>query len=130
MSQSCTIAVIDDDDALRESMKDMLESLGYDAIAFPSASEFLDLYSQCPIHCIISDVKMPGIDGLQLLDILNGKGARTPLIFMTAFRDQRLTTAAKQGGALGVLSKPIDSDQLVAMLESAVGDHSGGKETD
>ncbi|MDK1373773.1 MULTISPECIES: response regulator [unclassified Sinorhizobium] len=130
MSQSCTIAVIDDDDALRESMKDMLESLGYEAVAFPSASEFLESYSQCAIHCIISDVKMPGIDGLQLLEILNGKGVRTPLIFMTAFRDQRLTTAARQGGARGVLSKPIDSDQLVALLESAVGDHNGGGDTD
>ncbi|THK35869.1 response regulator [Ensifer sp. MPMI2T] len=130
MSQSCTIAVIDDDDALRESMKDMLESLGYEAIVFSSAPEFLAFYHQCPIHCIISDVKMPGVDGLQLLEILNSKGVQTPFIFMTAFRDQRVRTAARQGGARGVLSKPIDSDQLVAMLESAVGDHNGGENRD
>ncbi|MQX14570.1 response regulator [Sinorhizobium terangae] len=130
MSHSCTIAVIDDDDALRESMKDMLESLGYEAIAFSSASEFLAFHRQCPIHCIVSDVKMPGIDGLQLLEILNSKGVQTPFIFMTAFRDQRLTTAARQGGARGVLSKPIDSDQLVAMLESAVGGDDCGEGTD
>ncbi|MCA1439386.1 response regulator [Ensifer sp. IC4062] len=130
MSQSCTIAVIDDDDALRDSMKDMLESLGFEAITFSSAPEFLAFYQQCPIHCIISDVKMPGVDGLQLLEILNSRGVQTPFIFVTAFRDQRLTTAAKQAGARGVLSKPIDSDQLVAMLDSAVGDHNRGEDTD
>ncbi|MCA1403992.1 response regulator [Ensifer sp. IC3342] len=111
-------------------MKDMLESLGYEAIAFASAPEFLAFYRQCPIHCIISDVKMPGVGGLELLEILNNKGVQTPFIFMTAFRDQRLTTAARQGGARGVLSKPIDSDQLVAMLESAVDNHNSGEDTD
>ncbi|AWI58344.1 response regulator transcription factor [Sinorhizobium fredii] len=121
MRQLCTIAVIDDDDAPREAMKDILESLGYEAIAFASAAEFLAFHGQSPFHCIISDVKMPGIDGLQLLRILNGKGVRTPFIFMTAFGDQQLRAEAGQGGALGVLSKPVDSGQLVAMVEAAVG---------
>lgn len=126
MHQPCTIAVIDDDDALREAMKDMLESLGYEAIAFSSATEFLDFYGRRPIHIIVSDVKMAGIDGLRLLKILNERGIRTPLIFMTAFGDQRLRAEAKRAGALAVLSKPVDSDQLVALLEGAIGDRENG----
>ncbi len=102
-------------------MIDFVQSLGYDARSYRSAEAFLQSQERDGTACLISDVQMAGIGGLELQRILLAEGSSIPIIFITAFPDARLQQQAMQAGAACFLSKPCDGDTLVHCLETALG---------
>ncbi|MGF9694111.1 MULTISPECIES: response regulator transcription factor [unclassified Rhizobium] len=120
MSSIPLIAIVDDDQAMREALDDMIKSCGYDSRLFVSAEEFLADEDRRAIDCMLLDVKMPGLTGLDLQAILNGEATKPPIIFMTSYRDERTRSAAMDGGALAFLGKPVEFDRLIKVLEDAL----------
>ena len=118
--RSRIIAIVDDNDALREGMKSLLRSLGYSVSTFGSAVEFLNSEQLSNTSCLITDVQMPGLSGIELQDRLIARGHRIPIIFITAFSDENVRIRAMKAGALAFLTKPIDPHQLVDHLEKAL----------
>ncbi|MCM2402666.1 response regulator [Rhizobium sp. S153] len=116
-----TIAVVDDDLAIREAMDDLIRSFGYECRVFSSAEEFLDFDPRSAIDCMVVDVKMPGLTGIELQAELNRRQSRPPMIFVTSYEDERTRNAALNGGALAVLRKPVDIGALIGCLETALG---------
>lgn len=100
-------------------MQELLESCGYNSVPFKSALDFLQCGERPVFGCILSDIKMPGMDGLQLQKALNREASRPPIIFMTSIYDARLRDAAMRGGAVAFLVKPVEAEQLVRCLEGA-----------
>jgi len=121
-----TIAIVDDDESVRTAMKGLIESLGYIVVAFASGAEFLasDRLSECA--CLVSDVRMPGMGGLELQKRLMASGRSIPMIFITAFPDTRVRDRAMKAGAIAFLSKPCERDDLLAHLRTAVASRSSG----
>lgn len=115
------IAVVDDDLAIREAMDDLIRSFGYECRVFSSAEEFLDFDPRSAIDCMVVDVKMPGLTGIELQAELNRRQSRPPMIFVTSYEDERTRNAALNGGALAVLRKPVDIGALIGCLETALG---------
>ncbi|SIQ58964.1 Response regulator receiver domain-containing protein [Rhizobium sp. RU35A] len=116
-----TIAVIDDDQAIREAMDDLIMSFGYQCRLFASAEAFLTSGRETPVDCILVDVKMPGLSGIELQNELNRRGPHPPMIFVTSYEDERTRQAALSGGALAFLRKPVTIDRLMTSLETALG---------
>lgn len=121
VSHSSLIAIVDDDLAIREALDDLVKSLGYESLLFTSAEEFLDYEPRSSIDCMVVDVKMGGLSGIELQSRLNAEPDRPPMIFMTSYHDERTRSAALEGGALAFLGKPVDLSKLIACLESVVG---------
>jgi len=94
--------------------------LGYVAETFSSAEEFLDSKRLHDTSCIIADVQMPGVSGVELQDRLIAEGRRLPMIFITAFPEDRIRMRALAGGAFGFLSKPFDEEHLIGCLDRAL----------
>jgi|SRR5215213_2988477 FixJ family two-component response regulator len=118
--RAAKIAIVDDDDAVREAMKLLVRSLGYHASTFASADEFLNFEQVDGTSFLITDVQMPGLSGIELQDRLAARGHRIPIIFLTGYFDENLRIRAMRAGALAFLTKPIDPDQLVGHLEKAL----------
>ena len=114
------IAIVDDDDAVREAMKFLMRSFGYHASTFGSADEFLNSEQVDDTSCLITDVQMPGLSGIDLQDRLIARGHRISIIFITAYSDENVRIRAMKAGALAFLIKPIDCHQLVDHLEKAL----------
>ena len=119
------IAIVDDDESVCVGMTSLVRSLGYDVRAYGSAEDFLGSEARQDASCLISDVQMPGIGGLELQKILVSQGSQTPIIFITAFPDSHVRDLAMQNGALCFLSKPFDGAALIQCLENALGASSG-----
>src|SRR5215203_2580595 len=100
------IAIVDDDDAVREATKTLVRSLGYNASTFGSAEEFLNSKQFSNTSCLITDLQMPGLSGLDLQDRLIAKGHRIPIVFLTGDSDESLRARALKAGAIAFLSKP------------------------
>ena len=115
-----SVWVVDDDESVREATKGLVKSLGYEAIAFPSAEEFLQSDGLDDTSCIITDIHMPGLSGLDLQERLLAEGRATPVIFVTAFPHERARTKAMAAGAYGFLSKPFDDEKLISCLDKAL----------
>jgi len=115
-----TIAIIDDDEAVRESTRLLLRSLGYKAATFASAEEFLQSGDLIRTSCVISDIRMPGMGGLGLQARLNDRETRIPVIFLTAFPEERVKAQVLAAGARGFLIKPYQENCLVDCIESAL----------
>src|SRR5262245_27257913 len=114
------ISIVDDDPSVRESTMDLLKSLGFIAVAFERADEFLQfhrLYSAC---CLISDVQLPGMTGFELYEHLVGSGRAVPTILITAFPDDKDRTRAMRAGIIVYLTKPFNEKALVACIGSAL----------
>ncbi len=122
MSSAPIIAVVDDDRSMRHSMRVFLRSLGYFADAFESAEQFLESGRLRDASCLISDVRMPGMTGLELQQRLHAIGCDIPVIFITAFADDKLRDDALKAGAVGFLHKPFREDSLLACLGEALHD--------
>ncbi|MDI7864510.1 response regulator [Rhizobiaceae bacterium n13] len=120
MSHTTTIAIVDDDQAIREALDDLVQSCGYDSVLFASAEEYLAYDKREAIDCMLVDVKMPGLSGIELQAVLNKEQHKPPMIFMTSYRDDRTRAAAMDGGAFAFLGKPVDINKLLGFLESAL----------
>ena len=114
------ISIIDDDESVRESTTELVRSLGYAAEAFASAEEFLQSGRVVSTACLITDIQMPGVSGIELQRRLLDDGHRVPIIFITAFPDERARARALGAGAIGYLSKPYHEDSLIGCLAAAL----------
>jgi FixJ family two-component response regulator len=114
------IAVVDDDEALCSSLVDLMRSMGYLAEPFNSAEAFLMSPSRFGLHCIIADVHMPGMGGLQLLSELREEGDTTPVVLITALTDRHLDQEAAARGALCLLRKPFEISSLLDHIERSL----------
>jgi FixJ family two-component response regulator len=113
------IAIVDDDEAVRESTKSLVKSLGYNVRTFASAEEFLDTNLD-DTSCLVLDVQMKGLSGVELQELLIAQARRTPIIFVTAFPDERTRNRAFDAGAIGFLSKPFSNEKLEKLLDLAL----------
>jgi FixJ family two-component response regulator len=114
------IAIVDDDKSVRNAAGALLRALGYATATFASAEEFLQSGRLRDISCLITDVQMPGMSGIDLQDHLIANGDTTPVIFMTAFPEESLQARALGAGAFGFLPKPFSDASLVACLDKAL----------
>ena len=121
MSEAPLIAIVDDDVMICEATKDLVEAFGFNARTFTSAGEFLNSDCVSSTACLISDVQMPGMNGLQLHRKLITSGRHIPVIFITAFPDERVRKRAVGAGAVCYLSKPFDGENLLSCIRSALG---------
>lgn len=114
------IAIVDDDASNRDATKHLVRSLGYGATTFASAEEYLR--SDCieDTSCLITDVRMPGMSGIELQERLIAHGHRIPVIFMTAFFDEYIRSRTLRAGALGFLIKPFEDTSLISCLDKAL----------
>jgi len=114
------VSIVDDDDSVRTATACLVRSLGYIAHTFASAEEFLESPYVNETSCLIADVQMPKMSGIALQNALRSKGLRTPVIFVTAFPEERIKTRALEGGAVCFLSKPFDGEVLIGHLTTAL----------
>jgi FixJ family two-component response regulator len=115
------IAIVDDDVAVRQATEMLVRSLGYSSTStFGSADEFLNSEQVQDTSCLIADVHMPGLSGLDLQDRLIAKGHRIPIIFITANPEEKVRARAMNAGAVGFLGKPFNLDHLLSYLEKAL----------
>ena len=114
------ISVVDDDSVVRDALRELIVSLGYAAVAFCSAEEFLSSGIVFETACLVSDMQMPGMTGLDLQARMIADGHQIPIIFVTAFADEMTRARAMVGGAVGFLIKPVNQDQLIKCLERAL----------
>jgi|SRR5689334_2833676 FixJ family two-component response regulator len=120
MSEEHTLISIVDDDALaRDGIRELVESLGYKARTFVSAEHFLESGVIAETACLITDLQMPGLNGLELQEALRSQGCCVPIILITAFPNGKHRDRALEGGALGFLSKPFDESSLIQCLAAA-----------
>jgi two-component system, LuxR family, response regulator FixJ len=114
------VFVIDDDEAMRDSLHFLLDSAGFEVTLFESAQVFLTRLDSLDFGCVVSDVRMPGLDGIEMLRRLKGHNSRLPVIIMTGHGDVPLAVEAMKLGAVDFLEKPFDDDVLIAMIEAAL----------
>ena len=115
------VAIVDDEAPVREALLDLLDEAGHLACAFASAEEFLESGRQYECACLITDIRMPGISGLDLQARLNAARLRIPIIFITAHGDERMRTQALRAGAVEFLAKPFDDEVLLETVRAALG---------
>jgi FixJ family two-component response regulator len=117
------ISIIDDDSSIREAVKRLIKSLGYVAATFASVEEFLKSGHLHDTACLITDVQMPGMSGVELQSHLLANGHRVPVIMVTGFPEEGVRARALEAGAFGFLSKPFSEDSLIACLNRALRQH-------
>jgi FixJ family two-component response regulator len=120
LSKLPVIAVVDDDDSSRRAAMSLLRSLGYTAVQFASAEEFLKSDRVYDTDCLISDVHMPGMNGVELQEKLNAQGHHLPIIFVSALPELKVSAKALAAGAIGFLGKPFSDEKLIAFLNKAI----------
>jgi two-component system, LuxR family, response regulator FixJ len=114
------VYVIDDDEAMRHSLEFLLSSIDFEVALFESAQAFLDKLGSLDFGCVVSDIRMPGIDGMELLRRLKAGNSRFPVIIMTGHGDVPLAVEAMKLGAVDFLEKPFDDDLLIGMIDSGL----------
>ena len=114
------VYVIDDDEAVRDSLDFLLGSADFHVTLFESAQNFLDILPGIDFGCVVSDVRMPGIDGIELLKRLKAGSSMLPVVIMTGHGDVPLAVEAMKLGAIEFLEKPFEDDRLIGMIEAAL----------
>jgi FixJ family two-component response regulator len=114
------ISIIDDDASVREATARLVRSLGHAAAVFSSAEEYLESAQSRDSACLISDLHMPGMSGAELQNRLIAEGRQTPMIFMTAYFEEKVRDRVMDAGASGFLRKPFDDESLIACLDKAL----------
>ena len=114
------ISIVDDDDSIRVAAGDLVTSLGFVALTFASAEAFLQSGDATRASCLITDIQLPGMSGLDLQDRLRAEGYRLPIIVITAFPEPKLKRRAEAAGAVAFLVKPFDGRELIARIEEVL----------
>jgi FixJ family two-component response regulator len=120
VAEAPVISIVDDDPSVRTATARLLRSMGFSVYAFASAQEFLSSPRLSETSCVIADVEMPRMNGVELQDYLIANGHSTPIIFITAFPHDRVRERAMKAGAVCFLSKPFDEPQLLQCVERAL----------
>jgi FixJ family two-component response regulator len=120
---SALIAIVDDDQSVQRALQDLIESEGLPTVCFGSAEEFLESGVQNSAACLIADVRMPGISGIDLQARLKADRCRIPIIFITAHGDARMRIRAMRDGAVEFLTKPFDDAVLLETVHAAAEDY-------
>jgi FixJ family two-component response regulator len=114
------ISIVDDDRSVGEAIKGLMKAVGFDAEVFTSAKEFLGSSRLPETACVIADIQMPGLSGLELPDRLVAAGRRIPIVFITAFPNDRAQKRALKAGAICLLTKPFSEEDLLACIRSVL----------
>lgn len=117
------VSIVDDDESVREAAKGLVRSLGYSAVTFASAEEFLNSDRLDDTSCLITDVQMPGLSGVELQQHLCDHGHSMPIIFITAFPEEKTRAQVLETGAIDYLSKPFTEENLIGCLDMALRGH-------
>jgi FixJ family two-component response regulator len=120
MSSSVYVHIVDDDNAVRESLADLLRSMGYEAMLYGSTAEFLKIELPDGPACLILDVRLPGTSGLELQEYLRRIDIRLPVILMTGFGDIPMSVRGMKAGAVDFLTKPIRDQDLLDAVTAAI----------
>ena len=120
MAHRGKVYVIDDDEAMRDSLDFLLAAADFQVSLFETALDFLDVLSTLDFGCVVSDVRMPDIDGIELLKRLKAGGSLFPVVIMTGHGDVPLAVEAMKLGAMDFLEKPFEDDRLIGMIEAAL----------
>jgi FixJ family two-component response regulator len=120
------ISIIDDDPFVRTATDGLVRSLGYRAATFASAEDYLQSDRINDTTCVITDVQMPGLSGVELQSLLIARGNCTPIIFITAFPEEKVRRRVLEAGAIGFLSKPFDDEHLIEHLQTALRSRNDG----
>ena len=120
MSHKGNVFIIDDDPAMRDSLDFLLGSAGFKVTLFDTAADFLDAHAGLGFGCVVSDVRMPGIDGMDLLRRLKANASPLPIIIMTGHGDIPLAVEAIKLGALDFIEKPFEDERLIGIIEAAL----------
>jgi FixJ family two-component response regulator len=115
------VAIVDDDSSIRTAVQDLLEAVSLPVQGFASAEEFLRSGKQRVTACLIVDIRMPGMSGLELQENLNAEDCRIPIIFITAHGDEKMRAQALRAGAVEFLTKPFDDGVLIERVRAALG---------
>ena len=119
-SESKFVSIVDDDDSVRGTLQELLRSAGFCSRAFESAEAFLGSGNQRETACLITDIRMPGMSGLELQARLNAEHCRIPTIFITAHGDEEMRFKALRDGAVEFLPKPFDDEVLIESVRAAL----------
>ena len=114
------VYVIDDDEAMRDSLNFLLDSSGFGVTLFDSAQSFIDALPGLAFGCVVSDVRMPGLDGIELLKRMKAQHSPFPILIMTGHGDVPLAVEAMKLGAVDFLEKPFEDERLTTMIEFAI----------
>ena len=114
------IVIVDDDDSFRRATTSFIRSLGYAVLPFASAEAFLNSGRLHETDCVVSDVQMPGMNGIELQSKLIVQGYRLPIIFVTAFSEIKARAQALSASAIGFLAKPFSDEELITCLNAAL----------
>jgi FixJ family two-component response regulator len=125
MRHERVVSVVDDDESIRQAVEGLLRSVGLQVVTFASAEEFLGSHALWSTGCLVLDLSMPDMDGLQLQRSLDRHGHRMPIIIVTARDDDEAGTRALGAGAAGFLKKPFDGAVLLSAVQSALADTDG-----
>ena len=121
MPRTAVLAIVDDDPSVREALTSLVRALGYVAVTFECAEDLLKSRRRASVSCLITDLQMPGMTGLDLHRQLSASGKPIPAILITAFPDERARERALQAGVICYLTKPFSEDNLLACLRSILG---------
>ena len=119
-SSSQLVAIVDDDRSVQCALKDLMESVGLSAQCFGSAEGFLESDQRNQTACVVTDIRMPGMSGLELQAKLKAEGSGIPMIFITAHDDAKMKMQAMNAGAVEFLSKPFDDEVLLEKVRAAL----------
>lgn len=114
------VAIVDDDESVRGALQGLMKEAGFTALAFASAEEFLNSGEQQRTSCLIADIRMPGMSGLDLQSKLNAERCRIPIVFITAQGDEKMRMQALRAGAVEFLTKPFDDEVLLDSVRAAL----------
>ena len=114
------VAIVDDDDLMRSALQGLLKAVGLPAQTFASAEEFLKSGQHRQARCLIADIRMPGMSGLQLQAQLNAEHCRIPIIFITAHGDEKMRMQALRAGAVEFMAKPFNDEALLESVRAAL----------
>lgn len=122
VNQEATVFIVDDDDAVRESLAFLMKSVGLKAESFDSAQAFLDAYNPARAGCLVLDIRMPGMSGLELQDKLGQMGSILPIIFITGHGDVPMAVKAIKAGAADFVQKPFRDQELIDRIREVLED--------